>query len=299
MLDALSPYMSRRTRPSRSRQPGRELAERNSTAWSTLRQLYSLGYSEQSGKDACQRPAGSIPVHRGRLCCRPLNKSAGKASGWLQFWPAEKAPRLATRARGSFGNFGEAREGRSTSTIPRRRGGRPRRGHSPSSPRNAVSRRGHDAHGRIPVTSPARTILDLATTLPRRQLERAIDEADRLNICTEGDLEEIARVALWTRGCRDLGRPHPRAPRRVNGHTQRLRGEIPRPLSGPPPSPAGSERAAARLRRGFPLAPMRSSSSSWTAARHTGRGAPSRRTATAMAASPSRATASCASPGGT
>jgi very-short-patch-repair endonuclease len=40
----------------------------------------------------------------------------------------------------------------------------------------------------IPVTSPARTLLDLATALPRRQLERAIDEADRLRRCNEQDL---------------------------------------------------------------------------------------------------------------
>jgi very-short-patch-repair endonuclease len=46
-------------------------------------------------------------------------------------------------------------------------------------------------HCRIPVTTPARTLLDLATILPRRQLERAIDEAQRLNICNEDGLDEI------------------------------------------------------------------------------------------------------------
>lgn len=48
-------------------------------------------------------------------------------------------------------------------------------------------------HCRIPVTSPARTILDLGTILPRRQLERAVDEAERLKLCRESDLAEIAR----------------------------------------------------------------------------------------------------------
>jgi very-short-patch-repair endonuclease len=46
----------------------------------------------------------------------------------------------------------------------------------------------------IPVTSPAQTILDLATTLPRRQLERAADEAERLGFCTEDDLIGIVRI---------------------------------------------------------------------------------------------------------
>jgi very-short-patch-repair endonuclease len=49
-------------------------------------------------------------------------------------------------------------------------------------------------HYRIPVTTPARTILDLATVLTPRHLERAMDEAERLKLCTEDDLAEIARA---------------------------------------------------------------------------------------------------------
>jgi very-short-patch-repair endonuclease len=52
----------------------------------------------------------------------------------------------------------------------------------------------HTLHCRIPVTSAARTLLDLATFLPRRQLERATDEAERLRLCTEGDLEELVHL---------------------------------------------------------------------------------------------------------
>lgn len=45
----------------------------------------------------------------------------------------------------------------------------------------------------IPVTSPAKTMLDLASTrIPRRALERAFDEAERLRLCTEGDLFEVS-----------------------------------------------------------------------------------------------------------
>jgi hypothetical protein len=52
-------------------------------------------------------------------------------------------------------------------------------------------------HAGIPVTTPARTLLDLATGWPRRQLERAIDEADRLRLC---DGEELAALAATHRG---------------------------------------------------------------------------------------------------
>lgn len=44
----------------------------------------------------------------------------------------------------------------------------------------------------IPVTTPARTILDLATVLDRRPLERAVDQAERLGLCRPRQLEAIA-----------------------------------------------------------------------------------------------------------
>jgi very-short-patch-repair endonuclease len=44
----------------------------------------------------------------------------------------------------------------------------------------------------IPVTTPARTVLDLACRLPRRQLERMVDEAERLQLCREADLRAVA-----------------------------------------------------------------------------------------------------------
>ena len=55
-------------------------------------------------------------------------------------------------------------------------------------------------HRSIPVTTPARTILDLGVILPRRQLERAMDEAERLRLCTEDDLHEIVGLHLGRAG---------------------------------------------------------------------------------------------------
>ena len=61
-------------------------------------------------------------------------------------------------------------------------------------------------HCRIPVTTPARTLLDLAAGLPHRQLERAVDEAERLGLCTENDLEKIVHAHLGRAGAGGLRR---------------------------------------------------------------------------------------------
>jgi very-short-patch-repair endonuclease len=45
----------------------------------------------------------------------------------------------------------------------------------------------------IPVTTPARTLLDLATVLPLRSLERTVDEGERLRLFRAEDLTAIAQ----------------------------------------------------------------------------------------------------------
>ncbi len=45
-------------------------------------------------------------------------------------------------------------------------------------------------HG-IPVTKPARTLLDLAEVVDRRPLERTLDESHRLRLCTEAQLRAV------------------------------------------------------------------------------------------------------------
>jgi hypothetical protein len=44
-------------------------------------------------------------------------------------------------------------------------------------------------HRGLPITTPARTLLDLAEVLPRLELDRAIEEAMRLRLTTRADLE--------------------------------------------------------------------------------------------------------------
>lgn len=45
-------------------------------------------------------------------------------------------------------------------------------------------------HG-IPVTRPPRALLDLAEMVPRRRLERALDAAERLRLCTHRELRAV------------------------------------------------------------------------------------------------------------
>jgi very-short-patch-repair endonuclease len=58
----------------------------------------------------------------------------------------------------------------------------------------------------IPVTTPARTILDLATLLPTRQLERAVDEAERLSLCGPQELQAVAATHAGRAGAGALAR---------------------------------------------------------------------------------------------
>jgi very-short-patch-repair endonuclease len=89
----------------------------------------------------------------------------------------------------------------------------------------------------IPVTSVARTLLDLAEVLPRRRLERVFEEADRLRLV---DLPSIRRLLERSRGRHGL------KPLRA------LLSESYRPMTG---TRSGLERQFLRLRREVGLPP--------------------------------------------
>jgi predicted transcriptional regulator of viral defense system len=61
-------------------------------------------------------------------------------------------------------------------------------------------------HQGIRATTPARTLLDLASSLPRRALERALDQAEIRDLYDRRELEAIARVHAGERGARRLQR---------------------------------------------------------------------------------------------
>jgi very-short-patch-repair endonuclease/predicted transcriptional regulator of viral defense system len=59
-------------------------------------------------------------------------------------------------------------------------------------------------HEHIPVTTPSRTLLDLAATLPRRALERALDEAEIRELYDLTSLDAVARAHAGERGAKAL-----------------------------------------------------------------------------------------------
>jgi very-short-patch-repair endonuclease len=61
-------------------------------------------------------------------------------------------------------------------------------------------------HQTIRVTTPTRTLLDLAATLPRRALERALDEAEIRELYDLTSLDAIARAHAGERGAAQLAR---------------------------------------------------------------------------------------------
>ena len=57
----------------------------------------------------------------------------------------------------------------------------------------------------MPITAPARTLLDLAATLPERPLERALDEAVVRRLLREADLTVALATAPRRAGAARLG----------------------------------------------------------------------------------------------
>jgi hypothetical protein len=87
---------------------------------------------------------------------------------------------LSHRSAAALWGIGREREGRIDVSVRRRRTIRRagiRARSRPALPPDDVA-----VHNRIPVTGPARTLLDLATEIGARALERAVNEADRLDL---------------------------------------------------------------------------------------------------------------------
>jgi very-short-patch-repair endonuclease len=59
-------------------------------------------------------------------------------------------------------------------------------------------------HDGLPVTAPARTLIDLAATLGPRPLQRALEEAERLRLVRRGELTDALRRAKRRRGAATL-----------------------------------------------------------------------------------------------
>jgi very-short-patch-repair endonuclease len=164
----------------------------------SVKQLYSLGLSDRQVRKRLS--AGSFHrLHRGVYAVGHLPIT--QEGLWLAAVLAlGEGAVLSHQAAGELWRLRRRRKGRAIDVIvPKSSGRRPR---IDIAIHRVTELRPQERtlHCRIPVTTPARTLLDLATILPRRQLERAIDEAERLNICNEDALDEIVSVHFGRAG---------------------------------------------------------------------------------------------------
>ncbi len=85
-------------------------------------------------------------------------------------------------------------------------------------------------HHGIPVTTPARTLLDLASILQRHQLQQAINEAERLRLPGPHDLTQRYPTKRGTRALRTLAPPaHTKQDLEARFHTFLNDRRFPRP----------------------------------------------------------------------
>jgi Transcriptional regulator, AbiEi antitoxin len=154
-------------------------------------------------------------------------------------------------------------------------------------------------HDGMPITSLARTLLDLAATVKRGQLERALAQAERLQLYDHAAITDVLARANGHRGQRRLGEATAREPKWTRNEFEVrllkiIRGAgLPEPDTNPAFVALDHTDAASRTSTGRHT----TSSSRPTAGRATAREPPSRVTAPRMPPSPPRATASCASRG--
>jgi very-short-patch-repair endonuclease/predicted transcriptional regulator of viral defense system len=156
----------------------------------TLRQLYSLGFSDSQVRTRVA--SGWLHrVHRGVLVVgRPAVTAEGN---WLAAVLAcGEGSILSHQSAAELWGIRRRTAATIDVTAPRGGGRRPRPGITVHRVQG-VRQDERAFHRRIPATTPARTVLDLASKLPYRQLERAVDEAERLGLCTGEDLDEIVR----------------------------------------------------------------------------------------------------------
>jgi very-short-patch-repair endonuclease len=168
----------------------------------SVKQLYCLGLSDRQVRKRLS--AGSLHrLHRGVYAVGHLPLT--HEGRWLAAVLAlGEGAVLSHQAAGELWRLQPQRKGRAVDVIvPKSSGRRPRIG---IAIHRATDLRPQECtlHCRIPVTTPARTLLDLGTILPRRKLERAVDEAERLGICTEDDLEEIVSAHFGRAGAGTL-----------------------------------------------------------------------------------------------
>jgi predicted transcriptional regulator of viral defense system len=155
-------------------------------------QLYSLGLSDRQVRRLVST-AWLAKLHQGVYAVgyRPLTRRGEWIAALLAI--GEGAVLSHRSAAALWGIWGEGDRKPVEVIVPGRNGRRRRPGIKVHRPEVLPPEELTEQDG-IPVTSAARTVLDLATVLRGRQLERAVDEA--ANLCTAA---ELATVAYLTR----------------------------------------------------------------------------------------------------
>src|SRR5215218_7393412 len=181
--------MPRKSAPHR-RASVAELAERQHGVVAS-RQLYSLGFSE--GQIRTRVEAGWLhPVHRSAYAVG--HSRLTREGRWMAAVLAcgKHAALSHTDAAALWSIRPAPLPGPVHVTLRTRAGRRRRAGIRVHRPRRLPDDE-LTTHRGIPCTSPARTLLDLASVLDLRPLERAADEADRLRLVLADDLVELLR----------------------------------------------------------------------------------------------------------
>lgn len=165
-----------------------ELAERQHGVIST-RQLRALGLSDR--QIAARMTAGWLhPLFRGVFAVghRRLTQHGSWSAAVLAAGDGAVLSHRSAAALWKLSPF--ENQAVVDVTIPTRAGRKRRAGLRIHRPRRFQLDETTDHEG-IPVTTPSRTLLDLAAVVSRRRLERAIDEAARLRLCDHDDLLRI------------------------------------------------------------------------------------------------------------
>lgn len=188
---------------------GKIAASRSRAAWEVAgrqhgvvarRQLLELGFSRRG----IEHRLASGRLHR--------VGHGVYAVGWAQLTPKRRwmtavlecgpEAALSHRSAGALWGICGERRGRIDVTLRSRR--RPRREGVRVCARRTLPAADVTTVDQIPVTVPVRTLLDLATELPRNRLERAVNEADKLNLVDPEALREALEGYAGARGVRPL-----------------------------------------------------------------------------------------------
>jgi very-short-patch-repair endonuclease len=119
-----------------------------------------------------------------------------RADGWLPYLPVGEAAVLSYRSTAALWGIRPSARARIDVTVPRQRRTPP----GIQLHRDRFCPDELTAHDGIPVTTVARTLLDLAAVLPRREFERAVNEAEVLRLFDAKALERLVERYPRRRG---------------------------------------------------------------------------------------------------